>query len=818
MKNYILNLADKNALQVEKSGGKGAGLARLIRMGVSVPPGFILSAPAFDACVQMNNWAPKIQNSLKFSQIQFPARIEKQIGQAYRRLGGAVAVRSSLVGEDGLVNSFAGQLDSFLHQTGEAAVRRSIQKCYLSILNQRLVSYLKIRENESPISLAVIIQRMATARAGGVAFSADPRTGQCCVIIEAASGLGDRVAAGRITPERYVVDNRGVLTESHFLNPAQPILAPEQVLLLAESVRKIAQKMGAPQDLEWAWDGEVFQFLQMRPITSLAGKHVYSSKMVGDMSPGLVKPLLWSTNTLAMMQNVFQRIFTDLIGSNAFDFKQLLRRIHSRIYADMTLFGELFTQVGLPPNFFEIIAREEKAHHHPRMNWRLFRCLLRALRFAWRYSRISAALVAFIQRHHARLEDFRQANWESQTTPALLEKLDILLKWHGETQWSIFMNALNMSIRNRLLNRLLEKHVPEVAPADLLCGLSELKALEPNRMIQQLAQLARKLDPALLEKLPQPEIRVWLKNDAIGQKLLEEVAVFMQRFGFLSANGTDFSGTPWIENPELIWHAIRLAAKNPRKVALPDNQAIREQTRRQVEKKLGFVRRLLFSRLLNATIVYIQLREQVSLLMSEDSYQMRRLFLSLAARFRQTGILREPDDIFYLFYDEIRLIAEDALNAPEISQRIQKRRDEMLQDAEIDLEETLCGDQILAPPLVTEIPPFLTGIGGSSGIAEGFARIVRDPAAAPGQIRASDILIVPFTDVGWTPLFPGIRGIVAETGGLLSHTSIIAREYNLPAVVNVKNATQLIRDGQPITIDGRSGRIYLKHLNQKEGA
>lgn len=818
MGKYISDFTAKKALLPEKSGGKAAGLARLQRMGVKVPPGFILFAQVFDDFVPHENLHAAIQNSSDSTDFHFPARLEKQILNAWRKLNGPVAVRSSMVGEDGLHHSFAGQLDSFLNLTDEVQVLHAVKKCYASLLNQRLKIYQAQQKIAPKFSMAVIIQKMVSARAGGVAFSADPRTGQCCVIVEAVSGVGDRVASGQITPERYVVDNRGVLIESHLLDPAQPILMPEQILHLAEQVRKIARRLGQPQDIEWAWDGSDFFFLQTRPITSLAGKHIYSSKMVRDMSPGLVKPLLWSTNTLAMMENVFKRIFSELIGKNEVDFRQFLRRFRSRIYADMTLFGELLTQIGLPANFFEIITREELVSHHPPMNWRLFRSLLRALRFVWRYSRISAKMTPFIRLHHAQLEHFRQARWKQAPTQILVEKLDHLLKLHGETQWHIFMNALNMAIRNRLLNRMVEKHVPDVTPADLLQGLSGLKALEPNRMIQEMGKMARKLNLTVLEHLPPNEIRKLLGADATGRDLLAQVDIFTERFGFLSANGTDFSGIPWIENPALIWHAIILAAKNPRNLAPADNQTLRERARKQVAANLNFLRRNIFRRLLNQTIQYIQLREQVSLLMSEDNYQLRRLFLALAARFRRSGFLRAPDDIFYLFYDEVRLMTEGALKPPELTNRIQKRREEMRRDAEIELEETLCGEELLLTEVSPDNLPYLAGIGGSSGIAEGFARIVRDPADIPDPINSSDILIVPFTDVGWTPLFPGISGIVAETGGLLSHTSIIAREYNLPAVVSVKNATRIIHDGQPITIDGRNGRIYLKHLNKTQGA
>jgi rifampicin phosphotransferase len=131
----------------------------------------------------------------------------------------------------------------------------------------------------------------------------------------------------------------------------------------------------------------------------------------------------------------------------------------------------------------------------------------------------------------------------------------------------------------------------------------------------------------------------------------------------------------------------------------------------------------------------------------------------------------------------------------------------------VELPETICGDE--APVRPVELPgdqEYLVGIAGSTGVVQGYARVIVDPTEAPANLTRSDILVVPFTDVGWTPLFAGIGGIVAETGGQLSHTAIVAREYGLPAVVSVRQVTRLVRDGQPITLDGDRGRIYLKHL------
>jgi phosphoenolpyruvate synthase/pyruvate phosphate dikinase len=138
-------------------------------------------------------------------------------------------------------------------------------------------------------------------------------------------------------------------------------------------------------------------------------------------------------------------------------------------------------------------------------------------------------------------------------------------------------------------------------------------------------------------------------------------------------------------------------------------------------------------------------------------------------------------------------------------------------DAQIELPDTIRGDYVPTRPIApSEGQEYLVGIGGSSGVAQGHAQVVRDPADAPITLTRNDILVVPFTDVSWTPLFPAIGGVVAETGGQLSHSAIVAREYGLPAVVNVKNATRLIKNGQPIVVDGTHGRVYLEQSQPRE--
>jgi len=837
MNRYIASLDSRSALQDTRAGGKGASLAWLRRSDFNVPRGFVITSAAFqdfladfgiEVLTQRADWTQgdleRIRELLLACRI--PDRLSRPIQGTYRKLGGSVAARSSMVGEDACAASCAGQLDTILNVQGEREVLDAVRRCWASLFNWRLFTYLAEHEAISPasvlqrFSIAVVVQRMVDAKTAGVAFSADPLTGQPCVLIEAARGLGDAVVQGLIEPDRYRVDARGVLAEAIPANRGAPVLAEDQILHLAHIVRDVASKANAPQDIEWAWDGADFYLLQSRPITSLIGRRVYSTSMVSEMLPGLIKPLVWSVSTTSKLTNVLGRVFTELIGPNDIDFTLLAKRIHSRMYADTTMLGELLERMGLPANFFEIMSRDERTEQRqrPPLTWKSLRTMFRLVRFVWRHSRVTDEISAFIERHSRELEPYRHADWSSADAKLMLAQVEQLVNIYSETLWVNFIGPLNMMTRNRLLCQLVERWAPDVVPSDLVRGLMGLKSLQSTYELRSLAAQACGLGPDILRLLIEEDdetIRGILSASEEGQALIGKLDAFLDRYGFLSASGTDLSRAPWVENPTVIWQAIGRNAADPgytgQEMDQENVEATREEAERRVRVNLNRVQIDLLDRLLASTKTYIQLRERSSFLISEDSFEMRRLFMALADHLIQGGDLDERDDIFYLAVEEVRELVEGKLEAGAARELVASRRAETEADALIDPPNTICGDYAPTHPIAQiEGQEYLTGIIGSSGQARGHARVIIDPAEAPATLTQNDILVVPFTDVSWTPLFSGIGGVVAETGGQLSHSAIVAREYGLPAVVNVKHATHLIRDGQPIVVDGNHGRVYLK--------
>jgi phosphohistidine swiveling domain-containing protein len=573
--------------------------------------------------------------------------------------------------------------------------------------------------------------------------------------------------------------------------------------------------MGTPQDIEWAWDGSGFHLLQSRPITSLAGQRVYSSNMVAEMLPGLIKPLVWSVSTRSKLENVLGRVFRQFTDCSDVDFGRLARPIHSRIYADNTMLGELLQQMGLPANFFEVMSRDEavQRHHRPPMNAKAMRTYLRMATFALRQMRIADEIDAYIGRHNGQLEPYRRADWSGHSPEQLLEQVDRLSELYSETMWYNFIGPLNMMGRNRMMARLVQRHAPDVVPSDLIRGLMGLKSLESHRALQGLARQARDAGeevPRLLQEEDEATIRASLSGSEEGQALVREVDAFLERYGFLSACGTDLSRRPWSEQPLLIWRAVGRTAEHLFPPARESVEEVRETARARVRAGMNPIQRLAFDRLLQSTISYIDLRERSSFLVSEDSFEMRRLFLSLADHLAARGALDQLDDIFYLPLEDIRAVVNGTMDPQEARRRVTAQRRQMEIDARLELPDTIYGDRVPVEPLAPAPDQgYLTGIGGSSGRAEGLARVILDPADLDAPLARDEILVVPFTDMSWMPLISGIGGVVAETGGQLSHTAIVAREYGLPAVVSVKHATRLIENGRRVTVDGTHGRVYL---------
>ena len=838
MSRHIIPLGSRRALRPELSGGKAATLARLAKLGYAVPPGFVILASLFEDLTQrcvpeglrnVVDLEPDALEALHQKLLECPVSGTElqQMRRAYQRFGGRVAVRSSYVGEDGSKDSYAGQLESVLGINCENDFVDAVRKVYASQFRCEFAYYRRARGRDPSAatfdsgSMSVLVQRMIDPVVGGVAFSTDPVSGRRNVIVEAISGLGARVASGTVTPERYVVDARGVLARVENRSENNALLDPDSVLELAKLIRKVEAALGQPQDIEWVWDGNCFHILQSRPITSLDGRHIYSRRMLADMSPGLVTPLQWSTTTRSMVRYVFGTIFAELLGRKDIQPTRLITRLRSRTYCDVTLLGRLLAEAGLPVNFFEILSRDERAAHiRPRPTLRL---AARSPRIAWcavRWLRMAPRANAYLDEGRGELDRLARHDFTEMRPDELLQETENLLEVHGRLQWGTVLGAMNLMVRTKLLRHLGERWVPEVEERDLL-GADRKTGSAWNLELEAVADVARELGEELAQVMVRGDDRVIRKRLAAspdGRELATRMDSFLDRFGFLSSDATDLSSPCWREQPSLVWATVGRLARSPRADPVRDVAAARERARRQALERLGPLRRVVFKRVWRSTARYMDLREQLGLQLSESAHRLRRLFLTVGHRFETEDALSRPEGIFLLYWDEVHGFCNGSIDVIRVRELVAERLDELESDAAWEVEDTICGlEGARDRPTFEPTPDCIAGIGSSPGQASGRACVLHDPAAAPPELSREHILIVPFTDVGWTPLLSRVGGVVAESGGILSHTSIIAREYGLPAVVNVERATSLITGGETITVDGDRGRVCFDERRANEG-
>ncbi len=760
-----------------RTGNKAAGLSRLLALRANVPEAW---AVPWDAFARFAGGDRSVLDGLR------PAL--DRLGSQAR----AWAVRSSANVEDSVGRSFAGQFHTALDVRGTDALVAAVRAVWDAACPPRVAEYLKRSGRTcAELRMGVLIQAMVKPVLSGVAFSKNPMTGLAETIVEAVTGRGDALVQGGVTPLRWVWKWGEWTTRP----AAGALLEPVAVQVVAET-RRIARRLRRPVDIEWVWDGGRLWLVQVRDITSLGGVSIYSNAIAREMLPGQVKPLVWSIN-IPLVNTAWVRFFTELIGPNDIDPRSLARAFHYRAYFNMGVIGRIFESLGMPQDSLELMMGvQSEGPEKPRMmpSVKALRHAFRMLGFALDKYRFAGKTERFMPRARRWYDEFRSADLTALPDAALLDRVDRLFEYSIETAYHNVVTPLLMLFYNRLLRTRLEKLGQDFARLDLTRGLERLAGTDPNVHIARLHDELMRLDPArrasarTVAGLAAPGLESFRRG-------FEE---FIARFGHLSDSGVDFSYVPWRERPDDVLGMI--AGFTPRAgsgLKSLEELGLSSLDRRRLRWLADRARR------------FRLLREQVSQLYIYGYGLFRPLFLELGRRWAEHGRLGSADDVFYLYLDEVRAVARgERLDARALAAA---RRAEMAACAGARLPTVIFGD--IAPPLEDSGADRLRGAATSRGYYRGPARVIRDTGEF-ARLNNGDVLVIPFSDVGWTPLFARAGAVVAESGGILSHSSIIAREYNIPAVVSVPGALG-IPDGAEVTVDGFTGEITV-HRKSRE--
>jgi phosphoenolpyruvate synthase/pyruvate phosphate dikinase len=862
MGSYVVGFQEIDQTEVAAVGGKGAHLGELSRIeGVRVPAGFCVTtdafrritadAPSFDEQLdRLSRLGPDDRAAIRtlsaeirrtIEEIAIPGDLAAAITRSVDQLGAqaAYAVRSSATAEDLPTASFAGQQDTYLNVVGPAAILRHVSRCWAALFTERAVTYrLRNGFDQRLVHMAVVVQQMIFPQAAGILFTADPVTSNRKVAyVEASFGLGEALVAGLVNPDVHQVRDGEVVartvgikrlaitaspaggTQEVAIEPArqeQPALTDAQAVRLTQLGRRIEAHFGHPQDIEWCLADDEFQIVQSRPITTLfpipaAGdqqNHVYVSVGHQQMMTDPMKPLglsFWQMTTPAPMAEAGGRLFVDVTqrlaspASRAGLLEALGRSDPLTGDALQTilerdgfirplpdegppgpLFGGAPAPIETDPAIVtELIGRSQAS----------IATLKRDIR-----AKSGPALLDFIL---ADVQELRRILFDPQSHQVFMSAMeaawwlnDRLQEWLGEK------NAADT----------LTQSVPHNVTSEMgLALLDVADVIRPHPEV--VAFLQRVENESFLDELPTIDG---------GREARDAIQAYLDKYGMRCVGEIDITRPRWSERPATLVPVILGNIKNfepgagarrfeqGRLEAWTKEQEVLEQLRalpdgeRKAEEAKGMIDRVR---------TFIGYREYPKYGMVSRYFVYKQALLAEAERLVQAHVLREKEDIFYLRYQELH----DVVRTGQVDDQLIRRR----RDAHRSYEAltpprvlTSDGEAVAGTYGRVDVPAgALVGLPVSAGTVEGRARVILDLAEA--DLEAGDILVTSYTDPSWTPVFVAIKGLVTEVGGLMTHGAVIAREYGLPAVVGVEQATRLIRNGQRIRVNGTDGYVEI---------
>ena len=861
-KECIFPLADSRA-SLESVGGKGASLSRLIQAGLPVPDGFHITTAAYRQFVDENELQPRIFAVLTgidlaqpstlesasqriqelFAQAQVPVEVGDAIELAYAELRGVetpVAVRSSATAEDLPELSFAGQQETFLNISGIQAVQEAVKRCWASLWTARAIGYRMQHEiDQEAVSLAVVVQELIPAEFAGILFTANPISGQRDeVVINAAWGLGEAIVGGKVSPDTVMAEKQtGKVKQVQIAEKMvmtvrtrqgteeQPVpvekrkervLSDARVAALVKLARAAEALFGLPQDIEWCWVKGHFFLLQSRPITRLAPEPVkwilpnpkaqYMRAGIVDFMPDPLSSLFSTLGIPSIHQLGITQVMKELTGSEAI----------------------LPTDYILTINGFAYLCGTFSFHEWWWMITKMTPKMMGMLREGATYWRDKALP--------------RYANVISRWQGRQLESLKDVDLWKGiqEVQDAAMLHLASLMIATMgasggtegLFTKVYEKVVRkdgDPAATTFLMGYNSIP-IRAEKSLYDLAEWVRTQPELaayllesptseLVEQLVKPLFQI---SAPLSPEFASRFHSHLEQFGHIIYN-LDYARPLPLDDPTPMVEAIKMYLR--RQGTNPHERQKNAEERRLQAKQTLLVRvKGLRGWAFRTTLKYAQklaeVREDALASIGLGYPVLRRMLLALGGRFVEAGWIEQAEDIFCLEKNEI----EEFVKAKEQNQPLPSLA-ETVSERKVNWEVM---KRISPPPMLPpnkkymgfdvtvfigvsekdQLGNTLKGVAASAGKVTAAARVLHGPEDFD-QMQPGDVLVAAITTPAWTPLFAMAAAVVTDVGGPLSHGSIVAREYGIPAVMGTGVATKRIQSGQVITVDGNAGIVTL---------
>lgn len=769
----------------------------------------------------------------------------------------AYAVRSSATAEDLPNASFAGQQDTYLNVIGEAALLARVRECFVSLFTDRAILY-RIQSGfaHEHVALSVVVQRMVLPQRSGIMFTADPISEHRQVLsIDASYGLGEALVSGLVSADLYKVDKRRMAVISkqvaRKLVAIEPlpeggtravelplerqqaqVLDDAQLLALAELGARVEAHYGCPQDIEWAMDGDALFITQSRPITSLypmppdvapAGElNVFMSlshlQVMTDPMPPLAASLWRRLPPVGLDERGDSRVVQEIGGRLYAEVGPLLRHpLGQRLLLNFLGVADQQSQAALG----EVVARPEFSARGRKFNplkllplvlGRLWRAPLTMLFGPTQgvVARVEAAMLANHQEVVARFDPRAPlAQRLREVIPAMRSAGAVASTW--------IPTLIAGMAAQRLLRKLSQRfEVSARARAAALLDALE-RGLEGNVVTRMNLALGDLGDLARQEPLALTMLEALQRGDAGSptpppSPFMEAWTRFLQDYGARSTSEIDLSRARWRSDQRALAQMVLAMSRHEHPGEHRRHyEALIAASREAAVALPGLAPlalRPLVRRLIKVARAFMPLREHHKFLLVQTMAEIRPLCLEAARCLVQRGQLAQADDVWFLTFPElIDAVGQSALIMSEV---VEVRRAKQLIAAHRAAPRVITSDgEVIQGRLHVQGAPdgALIGSPVSAGVFEGIAKVIHDPAVE--LLEPGEILIAPFTDPGWTPLFVNAGALVTEVGGLMTHGSVVAREYGIPAVVGVDGACAKIKSGDRIRVHGAEGYVEL---------
>jgi phosphoenolpyruvate synthase/pyruvate phosphate dikinase len=806
--------------------------------------------------------------------IAMPKEIESDIMDAWKRSGEdqSYAIRSSATAEDLPTASFAGQQETYLNVKGAAQLLQAVQKCWASLFTDRAIIYrAKNGFDNRSVYLSVVVQQMVFPDVSGIMFTADPVSGHRHIIsIDASFGIGEALVSGIVSGDLYKVRRSLIVekkisekkkaiypapgggTEAKDLPAAMQIkqaLPDEKVMELAELGLRIEEHYGSEQDIEWCLAGDKFFILQSRPITSLYpvpdagdGKfHVFFSFAHMQMMVDAMRPLaisVWrtlipfgkdsATSYSPIISGAGGRLFID--GTAFLYWRPTRRFFYSKINILDELMADAISKVMTSEDFLQCEGEYRNAGRQVLSLFRpvlpLYTSLIPRLIYSmafWDPSNITERAMSSLEKAVGHYESSIMRASGPERIKSIQESIgSSMISSLKDCLSDVPLGFIALPLASRLTRQWLGKDFDVDALSKSLPGnvTSEL-----GLMIGDLADVAR-MHPDVVRYLEGAKGSTFyqgLSEVKGGDVFKAELDRFMDRYGMRCPGEIDITNVRWREAPTLLMPSIlghiKSNAPGEHRERFRQGQKVAEGAVRDVLESIrttpgGYAKSRLMSRLLSIYRNSAGLRELPKYGIVRFFGIYRQAILKEAGSLCRRGVLSEEEDVFYLSLSELVALLENQFSGS-VERLVQSRK------------IAYAHYQKLTPPrVITSEGEVFTGIRSgafapegalvgtpvSAGVAEGYVKVVLRPEEA--TLKKGDVLVAPFTDPGWTPLFQSARALVVEVGGTMTHGSVIAREYGIPAVVGIENVTRILKDGQRVRVDGTRGFVQMLNENQ----